>query len=152
MDRRLLLPSAVDQMLAVNAHSRIKFGEALCEEIADRFCLNEDWEHEEPVFFATLIPKGGLRATDERCIDLGDMKCRLQADLRGLDYIGMLEPGYYASLPLADNGQGYQAISWHPHLLIWGVTLQQIAGLIWKLNRRKFEKSSESLSRFKPSK
>ena len=46
MDRRLLLPSAVDQMLAVNAHSRIRLGQALCEEIADRFCLNEDWEHE----------------------------------------------------------------------------------------------------------
>jgi hypothetical protein len=135
MDRRLLLPSAADQMLAVNAHSRIKFGEALCEEIADRFCLNGNWEHNESVFFATLIPKGGLRATDERGIDLGDMKRRLQIDLRGLDHIGMFEPGYYASLPSTDGGIGYQAISWHPHLLIWGVTLQQIAGLIRKLRK-----------------
>ena len=54
------------------------------------------------------------------------MKRRLQADLRGLDYIGIFEPGYYASLPSADGGPGFQAISWHPHVLIWGVTHQQI--------------------------
>jgi hypothetical protein len=47
----------------------------------------------------------------------------------------MFEPGYYASLPSADGGLSYQAISWHSHLLIWGVTLQQIAGLIRKLRK-----------------
>jgi hypothetical protein len=135
MDRRLLQPSAMDRMLAVNAHSRIRLGQALCEEVADRFCVNDDWEHNEPVFFATLIPKGGLRVADERGIDLGDMKRRLKADLRGLDYIAMFEPGYYASLPSADGGPSYQAISWHSHLLIWSVTLQQLAGLLWKLSK-----------------
>jgi hypothetical protein len=117
-DRHLLTPSAGDRLLAVNAYSRISVALALCGEIASKLCVNEHWEHDQPIFFVTLIPKEGLVAADARGIDLSRMKQRLRADLRGMSYVGAFEPGYYASLPSSDGGPGYQAICWHPHLLI----------------------------------
>ncbi|MBR0838705.1 hypothetical protein JQ607_00685 [Bradyrhizobium liaoningense] len=133
MDRRLLLPSSADRMLAVNAHSRIALGRYLCEEIASQLCVNEHGEHESSVFFVTLIPKDVFVATGVCGIDIGGMKRRLRADLRGLSYVGAFEPGYYASLPSTDGGPGHQVICWHPHLLTWGVTAEQIASLTGKL-------------------
>jgi hypothetical protein len=135
MDRRLLLRSAADRLLAVNAYSRISIARTECDEIASTLCVNEHWEHDQPIFFATLIPKEGLFAAETNGIDLCNMKQRLRADLRGLSYVGAFEPGYYASLPSSDGGPGYKAICWHPHLLIWGVTTEQIAQLVRKLRK-----------------
>jgi hypothetical protein len=135
MDRRLLMRSAADRLLAVNAHSRIALSRYICEGIANQLCVNEYWDHDQSVFFGTFIPKGGLVAIDVHGIDLGGMKHRLQADLRGFDYVGVFEPGFYASLPSSDGGPGYQAMCWHPHLLMWGVTAEQIAKLAQKLRK-----------------
>lgn len=136
MDRRLLTQSAADRLLAVNANSRISVSRALCDEIASKLCVNEHWEHDQPIFFVTFIPKEGLVATGVHGVDLGGMKRSLHADLRGLSYLGAFEPGHYTSLPSSDGGPGYQAISWHPHLLMWGVTTEQIQRLTEKLRKR----------------
>lgn len=135
MDRRLLQRSAADRLLAANACSRIALGRYLCEELASQLCVNEHGEHESSIFFVTLIPKVGFVGTGVCGIDIGGMKRRLQADLRGFSYIGAFEPGYYASLPLSDSGPGYQAISWHPHLLMWGVTPEQMVSLTGRLSK-----------------
>jgi len=121
--------------LAVNACSRISVGRALCNEIAGKLCVNEYWEHDRSIFFGTFIPSEGLVTNDTRGIDLCNMKQRLRADLRGLSYIGMLEPGLYVSLPLSDRVRVRQAISWHPHVPLWGQTLQQVAGLTRRLRK-----------------
>lgn len=133
IDRRLLMRSAADRLLAVNAYSRIALGRYLCEEIANQHCVNDHWEHDQPIFFATFIPKAGVVATGVHGVDLDGMKRSLQADLRGLSYLGTFEPGYYASLPSKDGGPGYQAICWHPHLLMWDLTTDQTARAIGRL-------------------
>jgi hypothetical protein len=132
-DRLLLTHSAKDRLLAVNAYSRISVARALCEEIASKLCVNEYWEHEQPVYFVTLIPKPGFVATDLRQFDLRGMKDSLRADLGGLSYVGAFEPGYYASLPSSGAGPGCQAICWHPHLLMWDVSTGQLSRLVQKL-------------------
>jgi hypothetical protein len=135
LDRHLLKRSTADRLLAVNAYSRISVGRALCEEIVSTLCVNEHWEHDQRIFFVTLVPMEGLVATESNGIDLGSMKQRLRADLRGISYVGMFEPGLYASLPSSNGGRGYRAISWHPHLLIWGVTTEEIAQFKRKLQK-----------------
>jgi hypothetical protein len=135
LDRHLLTRSAADRLLAVNAFSRISVARAVCDEIASKLCVNEHWEHDPPVFLATFIPKDGLVEKGTCGIDLSNVKQRLYADLRGISYIGMFEPGYYASLPSSDAGLGYRAISWHLHLLIWGVTAEQIVKLMRTLRK-----------------
>lgn len=135
LDRHLLTRSAADRLLAVNAYSRISLARALCEEIAGKLCVNEHSEHDQPIFFATLIPKEGLVTTDTRVIDLCSMKQRLRADLRGVSYVGTFEQGHYASLPSSDGGPGSRAISWHLHLLMWDMSAEQTANLIRKLRK-----------------
>jgi hypothetical protein len=49
--------------------------------------VNEHWEHDQPIFFVTVIPKEGLIATDVCGIDLGRVKQRLRIDLRGLSIV-----------------------------------------------------------------
>jgi hypothetical protein len=134
-DRRLLSSSTADRLLAVNAYSRTALGRYFCEEIADRLCVNEYWEHDRPIFFVTLIPRDGLVAPDACRIDLASIKDRLRAHLKGQSYIGMLEPGYYASLPMNDRVVGHQAICWHVHLLVWNVTMDEIDKLLRMLRR-----------------
>jgi hypothetical protein len=135
LDRYLLTRSAAERLLAVNMYSRICVARALCEEITGKLCVKEHWEHEQPVFFATLIPEEGLVATDMRGIDLRGIKDRLRADLAGRSYVGAFEPGYYASLPSNGTGPGCQAICWHPHLLIWDVSVEQASRLVQKLRK-----------------
>jgi hypothetical protein len=133
LDRYLLTRSAAERLLAVNAYSRISVARSLCEEIASKLCSNRYWEHEQPIFFATLIPKDGLVTADMRGIDLGRMKERVRVDLRGISYFGMFEPGHYASLPSNDCDPASRAVSWHPHLMMWGVSADKIARLISRL-------------------
>jgi hypothetical protein len=135
LDRHQLTRSAADGLLAVNAYSRISVARALCKEIADKLCVNEHWEHNPPIFFVTLIPKEGLVAADVRGIDLRGLKQGLRADLRGFSYVGAYEPAYYASLPMSGHLRGSQAICWHPHLLMWDVSTEEIATLIRKLHK-----------------
>jgi hypothetical protein len=133
LDSHLLTRSAAERLLAVNAYSRISVARALCEEIGGKLCSNEHWEHEQPIFFATFIPKDGLVTADTRGIDLRRIEERLRADLDGVSYVGAFEPGYYASLPSSGGGRGCQAICWHPHLLMWGVSADRVVSLLWKL-------------------
>jgi hypothetical protein len=133
LDRRLLTRSVADRLLAVNAYSRIAIAGAVCEEIASNLCVNDHWEHDQPIFFVTIIPKDGLVTADMRGIDLRGMKERLRADLGGIAYVGAFEPGYYASLPSSGSGPSCQAICWHSHLLMWGVSADRVVSLLWKL-------------------
>jgi hypothetical protein len=136
LDRRRLRPAAAGRFLAVNAHSRIAVGRAMCAEIANALSVNAHWEHETPIFLGTLIPKAGLVAKEGAGIDLEEIKRRLRADLRGLSYLGSFEPAYYSSLPLSDQVPARQAICWHVHLLIWDVTAEQLAARMRKLRKK----------------
>jgi hypothetical protein len=135
MDWRLLLPSAKGRLLAVNAHSRIDLGRVLCEEIGGLLCANEHWEHEKPIFFGTFIPKAGLVDLGGSRIDLSVVKDQLRSDLRGLSYVGVIEPGLYASLPCWEDRCSHQAISWHCHTLHWDMSFDQISSLTRRLGQ-----------------
>jgi hypothetical protein len=134
-DRRLLNASTAGRFLAINAYSRVSFARALCREVTRKLCSNSYWEHNSPVFLATLIPRGGLAETSVRGIDLSNIRQQLQTDLRGLSYIGVFEPGYYASLPESSARTGNRAISWHSHVLLWDADIKQVATLILKLRK-----------------
>jgi hypothetical protein len=134
-DHYKLTRSAANQLLAVNAYSRINVSEALCNEVADRLCVNEHWEHRPPIFFTTIIPTGGFAAAEARGIDLNGMKQRLRVDFSGISYLGAFEPGYYASLPIAVGKPGIRAISWHAHLLMWGISTADVAQLVRQLQK-----------------
>ena len=47
--------------------------------------------------------------------------------MRGLSYIGMIEPGYYNAIYDEIGKQRKNVVSWHVHFLVWGVTEEHLA-------------------------
>ena len=106
----------------------------LCEEIASNLCVNEHWEHDQPIFFVTLIlKKEGLVTTETNGIDLGSMRRGLRVDLRGLSYLGAFEPAY-ASLPVSEHVWAGRPSVGIPCAAL-GVSAEQTAQLIRKLRK-----------------
>jgi len=134
-DWRLLVRSAADRLLAVNAFSRVCVGRALFAEIDGVLC-DEHGEHQSPMYKVTLIPKKGMTTTDTRGFDLTSIKMRLRADLGGISYMGAIEPAYYASLP-KNKGQERKAICWHVHLVVWGLSVEELNEFVGKLRKNK---------------
>lgn len=95
-------------------------GARLCREVGARA---PDWTPRVPVFFVTLIdesqivyPAGcerGWRSNPE----IATIRDHYRRALRGLNYLGMLDPALYVS---AQQVQGVpRFLLWHAHALVW---------------------------------
>lgn len=98
-------------------------GARLCREVGARA---PDWTPRVPVFFVTLIdesqivyPAGwerGWRSNPE----IATIHHHYRRALRGLDYLGMLDPALYVS---AQQVQGVpRFLLWHAHALVWNTS------------------------------
>jgi hypothetical protein len=58
----------------------------------------------------------------------------LAPGLRGLSYLGMLEPAYYVNLCKGTHLYGKRMVSWHLHLIAWGEPHKKLAKRIERLN------------------
>jgi hypothetical protein len=103
-------------------------GRVFIREIYKIFGVADDeYVPHESMFFVTLADKSHL-TTDQPQINLQRIKRKLGSGLKGLSYIGMIEPGYYNSI-YNDAGQiEKNVVSWHGHFLVWGVTKKQLVG------------------------
>jgi hypothetical protein len=75
----------------------------------------------------TIADKSHVTTDHPQPLNLSRMKRRLGAGLMGLSYIGMIEPGYYNVIYDEFGNQWKNVVSWHGHLLVWGVTEEQLA-------------------------
>lgn len=87
----------------------------------------------EPVFLVTLAEKSSL--TTARHINLQSIKRKLGSGLKGLSYIGMIEPGYYTNIYQSEEKQK-NVVSWHGHFLAWGVSRKQLNRHLDKIKSR----------------
>jgi hypothetical protein len=78
---------------AVNAKARIKWGTLLIRELFAYFKVPEKAsDPETPVFFITLADKSLFTTNLPQEIDIKLFKRKFGGRLRGLNYIGMIEP------------------------------------------------------------
>src|SRR4051794_15783381 len=63
LDRDKIRPRHAYRLLAVNHHSRMFWGQVLCDTISEFFCDGEEgsW-HDREIFFVTLVHVGGARS------------------------------------------------------------------------------------------
>jgi hypothetical protein len=61
-------------------------------------------------------------------------KRKLGGRLRGLNYIGMIEPAYYYNAFDSAGQKTPSLVSWHGHFLVWGISRKRLSRLINKLN------------------
>ncbi|MFZ0425496.1 MAG: hypothetical protein WAL80_21670 [Xanthobacteraceae bacterium] len=112
---------------ATNTKARTKWGRVFIEGIFKFFNIADNNRGpQEPVFFVTLADKAHLTTEDQQKIKLRSIKRKLGSGLMGLNYIGMIEPGYYANIYKSDEKQK-NVVSWHAHFIVWGITESQLA-------------------------
>jgi hypothetical protein len=133
-DRRLLHANRVGDLRSVNPDARVSWGRAISEQFADRFCRRGSSEAVEPTFLVTLCDAGCTTGVIDRRPQIPRFKSHLRAGLRGLSYLGTLEPAYYSHRALGANVLASTFISWHLHVIVWNVAYRHLRSLVDELD------------------
>src|SRR3984893_1529357 len=138
-DRRYLLQlvnSNSDHLSAVNPKARIAWGKLVCEELSDHFHLGRHKpEPDRPMFLVTLCDRRCCTSHQENNVGISRFIRILRRGLRGLSYLGMLEPAYYVNVCEGTHVHGKRMVSWHLHLIAWGESRKKLEKRIERLNR-----------------
>jgi len=132
-----LLNSDARWLNAVNPRARVRWGNMICEEFSTHFHLGPDQpEPEQRLFLVTLCDRRCCTSHQAKNIDIPRFIRLLRRGLRGLSYLGMIEPAYYVNLCEGTHVHGKRMVSWHVHLLAWGKGTSAIRTRIENLNKK----------------
>ena len=122
-------------LYATNAKARRVWAAAFARHVLDRFGLRSDRPRlSEPVFLITLADRRYATADNgQEAVDLRSIAAWARQHLAGVSFIGMIEPAYYTNVGRYLGGPA-RLVSWHVHVLAWGVTSDQIERRINGLN------------------
>ena len=108
----------------------------VCEEFSDHFHLGPDKpEPDQRIFLITLCDRRCCTSHQEKEIDIRGFIQRLRRGLRGLSYFGMIEPAYYVNVCEGARIHGKRLVSWHLHLIAWGISPREMKKRIERLNQ-----------------
>jgi hypothetical protein len=120
-DRQIIRPIKAGELNAANPCARVRLGNALWSQFSEFFGLSDSHPTPDvPVFWLTLVDHGCVTDLNARDIDAAVFIRRLRTGLRGLSYIGMIDPGLYANIQPGTNVTLKSGVSWHLHLFAWG--------------------------------
>jgi hypothetical protein len=123
---------------AINPNARIRWGKLICEELSAHFHLGPAQpEPAQPLFLVTLCDRRCCTSHQAKNINIPRFLCLLRRGLRGLSYLGMIEPAYYVNVCKGARIHGKRMVSWHVHLIAWGEPGTEIKKRIDRLNTRK---------------
>jgi hypothetical protein len=86
----------------------------------------------------TNLPRASSAAS---FIDIHRFKQTLRKGLRGLSYIGMIEPALYVNIAPGTRWSGKRAVSWHVHAICWGENRKQMRKRFARLNKQGVDRS-----------
>jgi hypothetical protein len=111
------------RLYAINEWARRRWAFVFAKHVFDRFRIRSDGSRlSEPVFLITLADRRYAISDDgSEAINLKSIAAWARQHLAGLSYIGMIEPAYYTNVGRY-LGRYDRLISWHVHVLAWGVT------------------------------
>jgi hypothetical protein len=123
---------------AVSPKARVRWGELICEELSDHFHLGPHQpEPGQRMFLLTLCDRRCCTSHQAKEIDIPRFIRLLRRGLRGLSYLGMVEPALYSNVCEGTHVDGKRMVSWHAHLLAWGESRSAIRTRIESLNRKR---------------
>jgi hypothetical protein len=135
-DRKLTDPSSALDLCCVNYFARLRWSRAFCTEFAMFFGLDDQNTFpDQTLFFITLTDAFCTTDHDAPWVDIYNFKRPLQAGLRGLHYVGMVEPGLYANVCPGTLWSNKKAASWHLHAICWGEDREEMKRRFCRLNR-----------------
>jgi hypothetical protein len=133
-----LVNSNPRDLSAVNPKARIMWGKLLCEEFSDYFHLGRHKpEPNKPIFLVTLCDLRCCTSHEENNVKIRRFIQILRRGLRGLTYLGMIEPAYYVNVSKGTHVHGKRMVSWHLHLIAWGEARKKLRERIDRLNDKR---------------
>jgi hypothetical protein len=121
---------------AVSPRARIRWGEMICEELSKHFHLEPTQpEPDQRIFLVTLCDRRCCTSHQDENIDIPKFIRLLRRGLRGLSYLGMIEPAYYVNVCEGARIHGKRMVCWHVHLVAWGESRSAIRARIERLNK-----------------
>ena len=131
-----LLNSAPRWLNAVSPQARIRWGELLCDEFSNHFHLGPNKpEPDQRIFLLTLCDRRCCTSHQEKNIDIPAFIRILRRGLRGQSYFGMIEPAYYVNVCEGTHVHGKRLVSWHLHMIAWGICPREMKKRIRGLNK-----------------
>jgi hypothetical protein len=135
-NRKLTYPGSVLDLCYVNYFARLRWSRAFCRQFQNFVGLHDQNTYpDQPLFFVTLTDVFFTTDHDAPWVDIYKFKRKLQAGLRGLSYVGMVEPGLYVNVAPGTRWSNKKAVSWHLHAICWGQNRRQIKKRFCRLNR-----------------
>src|ERR1700730_9772509 len=120
---------------AVSPKGRIRWGKLICEEFSTHFKLGPDQPGPaQRLFLVTLCDRRCCTSHEAKTIPIAQFIRILRRGLRGLSYLGMIEPAYYTNVCEGTHVHGKRMVSWHLHLIDWGESKFAIRTRIDSLN------------------
>ncbi|WP_156311996.1 hypothetical protein [Methylobacterium platani] len=128
-----IAPDQAFNLPACNYTARIEFALIATDHVT-RF--TNSLPSSTPVFWVTLIRDTYTVPYDEAAaFNLFKLQQWVRAELLSCSFIGMVEAALYTNADEVRPGWK-RVISWHPHLLVWGVTKQRMQEICDSINVR----------------
>jgi hypothetical protein len=135
-DQVILQSPSNGDLWSLRLFARLCWGKAFCDELEKHLNLDEDQPYfDQPLFLITITDVSCVTSDDATKIPILNFKRKLQAGLKGLNYIGMVEPGLYVNVTWGTRLSMKRAVSWHLHAICWGTSRKVIKKLFARLNR-----------------
>lgn len=137
-DRQIILPRMARDLIAANPYSRILWGRSLCQEFSNFFRLDDSVRYPQvPLYWVTLVDLACWIPPDNYDADIAAFARRLRTGLNGLNYIAVIEPGYFVNLAAGIDYPFKRGICWHVHAICWGASQREMKARIKRLNSSK---------------
>lgn len=90
----------------------------------------------ERIFLVTLVNRDHtVPRKTAAAFDVARVKGWVHQVLRGTSYVGMVEAAYFSNLRLLDPFE-HRHVSWHTHILLWGITEAELVARCNEINGR----------------
>ena len=128
-DKLLIQYRERSSLLAVNRHSRVLWGQAVCEQLEQFFCSPDTVDHIQTVYWVTLVDINCAVSVGASNVDIESIKKRLRSGLSGRNYLGAVEPAFYVDM---QHGRFHEprCMFWHLHALVWGISRKDLSALL----------------------
>jgi hypothetical protein len=128
-DKLLIQYRERHSFLAVNRYSRVIWGKAVCEQLEDFFCSPGTTDHNQTIYWVTLVDINCATSVGATNVDIESIKQRLRSGLSGRHYLGVVEPAYYVNLQHGRFAEP-RCMFWHLHALVWGISRKNLSALL----------------------
>jgi hypothetical protein len=131
--QKQLGPEAAKYLFANNAYARINFVRIARKHIKK---LVKGKGENAPFYFVTLTPvQYALAYSEAQTFDLRQLQSWTWSRMGKLNFIGMVEAAHYRNRGLV-QGRNETTVSWHVHLVVWGIGEADLAKRLTIINAR----------------